>query len=128
MTNNVHALSEYPAKVPAQPAHDDLFDALVGLEDPTDLINGAMLAAEQYGCKFLFEFPAILLSRRSGRGAAIVCPDDQGYRIVFLVPGESVNEIGIVEGVDAPATLLNFALSYANILAILPGSHSESMQ
>jgi len=91
-------------------------------------LRDASQAAEYHGCKFLFDFPASLIGNCEGKAAAIVCPDEQGLRIVFLYVDDETGEICLVEADQAPQRLVNFASSYATILASLPTAEAGQLQ
>lgn len=93
-----------------------------------DFQSEAKKAARNSGCKFLFEFPAILIDHDAESAAAILCPDESGFAIVFLAFNEKNREINVIDGDNAPSHLLDFAHSFAQVLAYLPKVSTKHIQ
>jgi hypothetical protein len=98
-------------------------------EIPRSLANmGDFLGLEADECRFLFQFPAILIGEQSEGAAAILCRDKNGMRLVFLVLSHDGTQINTFEEDDVSEHLANFTWSFANILSVLPSCESLPSQ
>jgi len=85
-------------------------------------------SADKSGCRFLFEFPAMLIDREADKAAVILCPDEKNFSLVFLVYQQKQARIRIVESGDAPMSLVDFSWSFARVLSFLSTADEASLQ
>ncbi|MCU0790473.1 MAG: hypothetical protein MUE79_05395 [Nitratireductor sp.] len=89
-------------------------DEVPGTDRFFDAVNRA---AENAGCKMLFEIPAMLLRGEGDRAAAISCGGEQD--IIFIVFDSRNGEIVVISAGEAPETVLDFTRSYAGVLGMI---------
>lgn len=125
MHNNVHSLANHSKRL-KKPG------VSLGKRERRDedvvFLRDARKVAKKHDCRFLFEFPASLVDSNWDKGAAILCPVPDGYAINFLLFRSKDKEISVINGNDAPVSLVNFACSFANILNVLPICENQSVQ
>jgi hypothetical protein len=74
-------------------------------------------AAENAGCRMLFEIPAMLLHGNGDRAAAIACGAEED--IIFIVYDSENGEIVVISANEAPGMVLDFTRSYAGVLGMI---------
>ena len=88
----------------------------------------ARQAAHNFNCRFLFEFPAILINQRAGKAAAILCPANGEFEIVFLLFSDQKQKVDVLSAAEVPGQLVDFAWSFTQILAVIPVDKKQSVQ
>ena len=68
--------------------------------------------------RLLFEFPALLINNQAEKAIAILFQSETETGVLFLVIKDQC--IDVIQSKDAPVHLADFALSFANILCLLP--------
>lgn len=93
---------------------------LVNFNNPHDFSNAILEAADNAGCQFLFEVPAELFGHEDSRAAAVKlnasCEDDQ---LAFILCNTHTGIINVLSNDEAPARVIRFVESYANVLSLL---------
>ncbi len=83
-----------------------------GMFDPASLPSGTV------DYRLLFEFPALLINNQAEKAIAILYQSETETGVLFLVIKDK--RIDVIQSKDAPVHLADFALSFANILCLLP--------
>jgi hypothetical protein len=112
--------------LPAEVARDYLSGRPIPNTD--DFAVEIRKSAENTGCRFLFEFPAMLIDESADKAAVILCPDENGFSLVFLVYDRQARNIRIVESGEAPMQLVDFSWSFARVLSFLSVPAEPSLQ
>jgi hypothetical protein len=115
-----------PTYATSATARDDLIAQING--DGETFSTEVKKSADRSGCRFLFEFPAMLIDEQADKAAVILCPDETGFALVFLVYQQNQARIRIVEAKEAPMQLVDFSWSFARVLTYLPTPTEPSLQ
>lgn len=125
-TTNANVIQSGPVKKDLV-STERLKSSLNGRFNHDDFAEHARASASSNGCCYLFDFPASLLDEDADNAAAILCPDTDGHRIVFLTYVDELRQITVVEATEAPIRLVDFAWSFARVLSFLPYNRQDSV-
>lgn len=89
-------------------------------------IEAGLTAAEQAGCKLLFEIPAVLMENTGDRAAAVHCTRDGGDELFFMILDSTSGAVSLVAEEEVPETVSDFTRSYAGVLAMMASDQSLS--
>jgi len=89
-------------------------------------IEAGLTAAEQAGCKLLFEIPAMLMENTGDRAAAVHCTRNGGDELFFMVLDSTSGAVSLVAEEEVPATVADFTRSYAGVLSMMASDQSLS--
>ncbi len=87
--------------------------------DEAGFFEAVIKAADNAGCEFLFEIPAILFGEVHARAAAIRCGDMKSIGEVFILHREGDDLVQVISGEDVPEKVTQFVRSYAAVLISL---------
>ena len=89
---------------------------------------------KEFGFKALLELPSQLVEKSAvedddmqenyGTAIAILCPDNNGYSLLFAICQNQNVKIRVVDEQHASASIVELACSYATVLSLLPKSPS----
>lgn len=84
----------------------------------------------EFGFKALLEIPSQLVEKKSekddnmqkscGTAIAILCPDKNGYSLLFAICQSPKIKIRVVDEKHVSASIVELACSYATVLSLLP--------
>ncbi len=89
-------------------------------------MEAGLTAAEQAGCRLLFEIPAVLMENTGDRAAAVHCSRDGGDALFFVVLDSTSGAVCLVAEEEVPETVADFTRSYAGVLAMMASDQSLS--
>ena len=85
-------------------------------------------AAEQSGCRYLFEMPSVLITEKPGTATAFLYNNSKKCQLFFLIYSASTKKVSMVGADEAPEKVVEFAWSYTKVLSLLSQVNSEAIQ
>lgn len=98
--------------------------------NPSTFNKKAEKMCAEFGFKVLLEIPAQLIEKNTARNTlnnctngtaiAILCPDKNGYSLLFAVCQSSRKNIRVIDEKSVPERIAELVWSYATVLSFLP--------